>query len=241
MSGVPKFKLYETVDDTLIQWSRELNNLAANLRNDTGYLTVSNIKSADLSDDVREKIISSVTWDDITDMVRQDDLDGLIRVGDVIDIAVTSIMSTSGHMYVNEDGVQVWESDDGLSATVQSGAGFAVGSRVSTEDEFSWTTVIDKNGVVMDNVVTKNLNAEWVFAGQLKAAFGSFLSLVAGVDGGARVEMGKDAHNDPLIDMYNDSNEKELALRKDGLYVGEYGRMVKYATGDVAGVAIFVE
>ena len=38
MSTTPKFLIKDTVEDTLIQWARELNHLVNNLDNDTGYI-----------------------------------------------------------------------------------------------------------------------------------------------------------------------------------------------------------
>lgn len=90
-----------------------------------------------------------------------------------------------------------------------------------------------------DRISGGTLSAGIVFAGTLNAASGTFTDLTAGLANAQRIHMGYTAQNEPIIEIYDNTNTLKVKITKDGVSVGNV-QIAPYTSGTKSGIGFFI-
>lgn len=162
------------------------------------------------------------TWDNATALQSAAGVGGQIQY--TLDLLTTQLLSTvSGFSTDPATGDYIWEDTATHTKALRIGGGILAIANTKTNGAYNWTTIATGDGITATSVL---------------AAAGTFVSLIAGVAGAQRLEMGIGTYNDPYMRFYDNGNNLILQLDKTGLAFGT-NRMATFASGNRTGIGFY--
>jgi len=157
-----------------------------------------------------------------------------------IDLLKTQLASTTSHFYTDSEGNFIWENDE-QSKALKIGAGIFAIANTKTGGEYDWRTFGTGDGFTADEIIAGTLSAALVFAGTLYGASGTFVDLVAGIDGAQRIHTGFSPDGEPFFKMYDSDDVLKLSIVNGEIILGTDVVIKRHAIGDLVGMGVFID
>ena len=156
-----------------------------------------------------------------------------------LDLLRTQLASTVSGFSTDENGNMIFENAT-QTAALKLGAGILALANTKSGGEYVWRTFATGSGYTAEEMVAGTMRSDIIFTGELQAAFGSFLDLIAGNSSAQHMRL-RLVEGDPVFEMYgNDGTTGTgMEMSKDRLRFMPNVTIRKYDIGTRKGLAFF--